>query len=94
MSEQSTVVSAGPRLSRFKVQGLDCQNEVRALQTAVGPIVGEPEKLAFDTKAGPMDVYGGATADAVMAAVATTGMRATPVPAEAVLSFEVQGLSE
>jgi Cd2+/Zn2+-exporting ATPase len=92
MSEQSTAVSAGPQLSRFKVQGLDCQNEVRALQAAVGPIVGGSDKLAFDTKAATMNVYGGASAAAVMAAVATTGMSATPAPAEAVLSFEVQGL--
>ena len=25
---------------RFKVEGLDCQNEVRMLRAAVGPVVG------------------------------------------------------
>ena len=92
MSKQSTVVSAGPRPSRFRVQGLDCQNEVRTLQAAVGPLVGGSDKLAFDTKAATMDVFGGATVDAVIAAVATTGMRATPLSAEAAISFAVKGL--
>lgn len=32
--------SACIRAIRFKVDGLDCQNEVRALKAAVGPIVG------------------------------------------------------
>ena len=37
---------------RFKVDGLDCQNEVRALRAAVGPIVGGDDRLSFDIKAG------------------------------------------
>src|SRR3546814_4342880 len=41
---------------RFKVAGLDCQNEIRALRAAVGPIVGGDDKLSFDTKAGLMEV--------------------------------------
>jgi Cd2+/Zn2+-exporting ATPase len=44
------------QVSRFKVKGLDCQNEVRALKAAVGPLVGGEERLSFDTKAGRMDV--------------------------------------
>ncbi|HEY9218671.1 MAG TPA: hypothetical protein VIO94_11515, partial [Phenylobacterium sp.] len=49
---------------RFQVKGLDCQNEVRALRGAVGPLVGGEDGLAFDTKAGLMTVTapGGASA--------------------------------
>ena len=43
---------------RFKVDGLDCQNEVRMLRAAVGPVVGGDDKLAFDTKGGIMEVAG------------------------------------
>lgn len=63
---------------RFKVSGLDCQNEVRALKAAVGPLAGGEDKLSFDTKAGWMDVAPGVSVanDAIEAAVATTGMSA------------------
>ena len=30
-------------LLRFKVDGLDCQNRVRALRAAVGPVVGDDD---------------------------------------------------
>lgn len=93
MSEQSTVAPTQTPVSRFKVEGLDCQNEVRALQAAVGPLVGGSDKLIFDTKTGMMGVCDGkASAEAIVEAVAATGMRATPWPAESLLSFEVQGL--
>jgi Cd2+/Zn2+-exporting ATPase len=63
---------------RFKVTGLDCQNEVRALKAAVGPLAGGEDKLSFDTKAGWMEVTADApvSAEAIEAAVATTGMSA------------------
>jgi Cd2+/Zn2+-exporting ATPase len=93
---------------RFRVEGLDCQNEVRALKGAVGPLVGGEDGLAFDTRAGLMSVTapGGASAEAIVRAVAGTGMRAelllddvapaaetrpaTPVPE--LLVFQVMGL--
>ncbi|SDB71704.1 heavy metal translocating P-type ATPase [Belnapia rosea] len=93
---------------RFRVEGLDCQNEVRLLKGAVGPLVGGEDGLAFDTKAGLMSVTapGGASAEAIVRAVAGTGMRAelllddvvpasearpaTPVPEP--LVFQVRGL--
>ena len=88
-----------PRSLRFKVDGLDCQNEVRALRAAVGPIVGGEDKLAFDTKAGVMAVMTGDTntVDRIAQAVDATGMRAhlLPEPAEqaaAPLLFHVEGL--
>ncbi|MBU8541871.1 heavy metal translocating P-type ATPase [Falsiroseomonas tokyonensis] len=63
---------------RFRVEGLDCQNEVRALKGAVGPLVGGEDGLAFDTRAGLMSVAapGSASAEAIARAVAGTGMRA------------------
>lgn len=63
---------------RFKVDGLDCQNEVRALRAAVGPVVGGDDKLSFDTKAGVMEVVpkDPLAIDLVTQAVASTGMRA------------------
>lgn len=69
---------------RFKVQGLDCQNEVRALKAAVGPLAGGEDKLSFDTKAGWMEIASDASATdaAISAAVATTGMSAEAWPRE------------
>ncbi|MFH1553428.1 cadmium-translocating P-type ATPase [Xanthobacter autotrophicus] len=63
---------------RFKVEGLDCQNEVRMLRAAVGPVVGGEDKLSFDTKGGVMEVAGqtAPALDIIEQAVATTGMRA------------------
>lgn len=63
---------------RFKVEGLDCQNEVRMLRAAVGPVVGGEDKLSFDTKGGVMEVAGqiAPALDTIQQAVATTGMRA------------------
>ena len=63
---------------RFKVDGLDCQNEVRALRAAVGPFVGGGDKLSFDTQAGVMEVISedASTIEVIQQAVATTGMQA------------------
>jgi Cd2+/Zn2+-exporting ATPase len=83
---------------RFKVDGLDCQNEVRALRAAVGPFVGGDDKLSFNTHAGVMEVVSDSalTVDAIQRAVATTGMQAhllgePPQPGPALL-FRVEGL--
>lgn len=71
-------VASPPSKLRFKVDGLDCQNEVRALRTAVGPVVGGGDKLSFNTQAGVMEVMSEdlSTVDTVRRAVATTGMQA------------------
>jgi Cd2+/Zn2+-exporting ATPase len=60
----------------FRVTGLDCQNEVRQLKSAVGPLIGGEDNLFFDTKAGRMDVTPSVSVatDAIKDAVATTGM--------------------
>lgn len=63
---------------RFQVEGLDCHNEVLQLKAAVGPIAGGDEMLAFDTKAGLMEVtltQNSPSDEAIIAAVASTGMR-------------------
>lgn len=83
---------------RFKVDGLDCQNEVRALRAVVGPLVGGDDKLSFDTQAGVMEVLSGkaSTLDAIQRAVATTGMQAhllrEPAQPGPALLFRVEGL--
>lgn len=73
---RASLRSETPIALRFKVRGLDCQNEVRALKAAVGPVVGGEDRLAFDTKAGTMTVAAPVPADAIRRAVATTGMQA------------------
>ena len=65
----------------FKIQGLDCAEEVAVLKRDVGPVVGGEDRLAFDilnarmiVNAGPDEV----APEKVVAAVARTGMRAEP----------------
>lgn len=89
-----------PSSLRFKVDGLDCQNEARTLRATVGPVVGGDDKLSFNTEAGTMEVMSAdaSTLDAIQRAVATTGMRAHLLPEKAaqqtvpVLLFRVEGL--
>lgn len=89
-------ITSEPRRYRFRIDGLDCQNEVRQLKAAVGPLVGGDEKLVFDTKQGVMEVAlppNAVSIEAITAAVARTGMRVvdgtSPQPE---LLFEVEGL--
>ena len=89
MNSNATIA---PRVQtlRFKVEGLDCQNEVRMLKAVVGPIVGGEEKLSFDTKTGTMEVPGevSRSVEDIERAVASIGMRAIPLPALAALRSE------
>lgn len=65
----------------FKVRGLDCAEEVSVLKKAVGPLVGGDDHLAFDVLNGRMTVMtpsGRVSSDAIVAAVASTGMSAQP----------------
>ncbi len=68
------------RATVFKISGMDCVDEVAVLKSAVGPIVGGTDRLAFDLLNGRMVVIPVAgtvvSHDAVVAAVAQTGMRA------------------
>jgi Cd2+/Zn2+-exporting ATPase len=63
----------------FKIEGMDCAEEVAVLKRAVGPLVGGEERLAFDILNGRMAVLPGpveVSPQAVTQAVARTGMRA------------------
>jgi len=63
----------------FRIRGMDCAEEVGALERAVGPVVGGAENLRFDVLRGRMQVLepsDGVTPEAVREAVARTGMRA------------------
>jgi Cd2+/Zn2+-exporting ATPase len=83
MSATNIVRDAGAA-RRFKVTGLDCQNEVRALKAAVGPLAGGEDKLSFDTEAGWMELAPDVSVadEAIEAAVAATGMSAQAWPGE------------
>ena len=61
----------------FRVEGLDCGEEVAALRRTVGPVVGA-DGLSFDLMAGHMLVSGSPVVDGeIVAAAARAGLRAT-----------------
>jgi len=71
--------SSGDGALSFKVQGLDCAEEVAVLRGEVGPLVGGGENLAFDVLNGRMTVLESAPSIApgeILAAVRRTGMTA------------------
>jgi Zn2+/Cd2+-exporting ATPase len=68
-----------PYRHAFKVQGLDCAEEVSALRRQVGPVVGGDDRLAFDVLNGRMMVLETAnqvSTDDIRKAVRRTGMSA------------------
>lgn len=96
MRAEAATTSA-PIPMRFKVDGLDCQNEVRTLRAAVGPLVGGDDKLSFNTKTGIMEVLSAnaSIADDIRRMVATTGMQANLLEntaQQSALLFRVEGL--
>ncbi|WP_171695509.1 cation-translocating P-type ATPase [Methylomonas sp. ZR1] len=63
----------------FKIEGLDCAEEVATLKSAIGPLVGGSDKLAFDVLNGRMTLLSDAepvTEKTIIKAVAATGMQA------------------
>ena len=63
----------------FRVQGLDCAEEVAVLRREVGPLVGGERNLAFDVLNGRMTVLDSAmpvSAEEIRAVVGRTGMTA------------------
>lgn len=64
--------------THFRIHGMDCAEEVAALKREVGPVVGGEHRLVFDILNGRMAVTaaGDVPSDAVVAAVARTGMSA------------------
>ncbi|MDD9976983.1 MAG: hypothetical protein OXQ30_04485 [Boseongicola sp.] len=72
ITEAAQVSSSDLHRYVFKVQGLDCAEEVATLRRGVGPLVGGEDKLAFDVLNGRMMVLKDAeqiSADAVREAV-------------------------
>lgn len=63
----------------FKIQGMDCAEEVAALKHEVGPLVGGEENLRFDLIQGKMVIRNepSATHKDIVQAVKRTGMQAT-----------------
>ncbi|MCF6254379.1 MAG: cadmium-translocating P-type ATPase [Thiomicrorhabdus sp.] len=64
----------------FKIEGLDCVEEVTILKSEIGPLVGGSDNLAFDVINGRMTVTEQAnpvSEKVIIKAVATTGMSAT-----------------
>ena len=61
----------------FKVQGMDCAEEVATLKRALSGLVAE-DALGFDVLNGRMTVPAAVHAAGVIAAVAATGMSAEP----------------
>ena len=63
----------------FKIQGMDCAEEVAVLRREIGPLVGGGNHLDFDILNGKMMIAteaGVGSAEVIRAAVARTGMRA------------------
>ncbi len=70
--------AAGYRLA-FKIEGMDCAEEVAVLRREIGPLVGGGDRLSFDILNGKMLIAadaGPVSAEAIRAAVARTGMSA------------------
>ncbi|SFJ43194.1 heavy metal translocating P-type ATPase [Planctomicrobium piriforme] len=64
----------------FRIQGMDCAEEVRVLKQTVGPLVGGEDKLTFDILNARMRVHAANSkelADRIRSAVASAGMRAS-----------------
>ena len=64
----------------FKIQGMDCAEEVAALKRIVGPVVGSADHLSCDILNGTMTVCfpeGITNADPIVQAVRRTGMHAS-----------------
>ena len=74
-SATQAVSSTGGAGLAFKIEGMDCAEEVAILKRALSSHV-EPDELGFDVLTGRMTVPAGIDANVVMTAVAATGMSA------------------
>jgi len=64
---------------QFKIDGMDCAEEVAVLKQELGPIVGGEDRLSFDLLNAKLTISTGAvavTSEIVLIAVARTGMQA------------------
>ena len=76
-----TRAAATTKAQEFRIHGMDCADEVAVLRREVSPLVGTVDRLSFDILRGKMLVGAGVpetTVDAIVQAVARTGMRAEP----------------
>lgn len=65
----------------FRIDGMDCAEEVAVLKRAVGPLAGGEENLSFEVLNGKMTILPGAAGiseSAIVDAVTRTGMKARP----------------
>jgi len=70
---------AESRLLQFKIQGMDCAEEIAILKREIGPLVGGEVLLAFDLLNAKMTVRlegPPVTAETILATVSKTGMKA------------------
>ncbi|MCQ8182656.1 heavy metal translocating P-type ATPase [Methylomonas sp. SURF-1] len=77
-NHQTTPLNSSSGMT-FKIEGLDCAEEVATLKSAIGPLVGGSDKLAFDVLNGRMTLLPDAelvTEKTIIKAVAATGMQA------------------
>lgn len=77
----------GKQVLKFRVDGMDCPDEMPILRRAVGPVVGGEERLQFALldRSMSVDVTGtGVDAAMIVSAVATTGMQAIPWAGKAI----------
>ncbi|MEX0643569.1 MAG: heavy metal translocating P-type ATPase [Pirellulales bacterium] len=75
MSEPSDQASRA-----FRIHGMHCAEEVSALKSELGPLVGGADKLAFDLLGGKLTIAStnGTATQQIVDAVARAGMRAAP----------------
>jgi len=71
-------------MATYRIDGMDCAEEVAVLRRALAPLVDDPERLSFDVIRGTLSIALTplVTDAAVREAVAGTGMRAQPADGE------------
>lgn len=83
-------------VTQFRVYGMDCAEEVTTLKRELGPLVGGAEHLDFDILRGRLTVLPSASSrgvDALLDAIARTGMRAEVWRDEVAPSSSTAGFS-
>lgn len=80
--EKNTSSLPDSKKRSFRISGMDCIEEVTALKSAVGSLVGGVDNLSFDILNGRMGVLNDTIADKdIITAVGRTGMRAELIDA-------------
>lgn len=76
-------IDDGGRKFEFRIQGMDCAEEIEVLRRVLLPLVGSEDHIGFDLLNAKIVVSlpSACSAETVIAAIATTGMRAAPFEA-------------